>query len=370
MGVIVVTQFVVFKLNEDKDVDVYINNKLHKQLHLDEFTDCRSIKLNVILYDFISSKPTSEKCDIHGPVIITSSNELGAERTITIRIGDKRHSMNFDNVGTNVFYSDIIRYIYDTMSNMDYAKLYEVARRGDKEMALANTAKEAPILILNRLVNFFPVNVDTWESERFYIFGESIYYNILEATYNLNDKKIVDTAKLHKEGENKIYTIKRFSFVNGVSTNIISSDQSIYTLTKATEEDLFKYIIKNCSDKYNVTLLNTMISIVTTIDTIIEPKTYSDNELYDYVKLRDYICRFIEYYGEIKYTTSKLISATNYILNSFNKKKDTTHDNIQKIERWIMILLSIETEKERQSGKHTNTPNLLSEALKMLNFSK
>jgi len=263
---------------------------------------------------------------------------------------------------------------------MKYDKIYEeyIMRGKIKKMnteiaATIDTQYVEPIRVLNRLVNFASINVDIWESERFNVFGDYIHYNIAESTYTPTERKgVVDEAVKYKGVlKNKIYTLKRLSFINGASTNIICNDSSIYTLTKYAEEDLFKCMSKNCTNKYNANFLNTIIFIINTIDTIISTKTYDDNELYDYIKLRGYICRFIEYYGEIKSTNSKLISLINYIANfTVNTKKENIRDNIKNIERYIMILLFVETEKEKHSGIYTDTSNLLSEALRRLNFAK
>lgn len=372
------TQFIVFKSNEDK-IDVYINNKLYKKLLLKDFTNFRSVRLNMMLYDFISAKSTSEECKIRGHVVIISTSVLTTERNITIKVGDKKHSETFDKVGTDIFYSDLIRYICETMNRMGYAKLYEEPITHAIESinaAIAETTAivqpkeiiKPPILILNRLVNFYPTDVGKWESEKFNIFGECIHYNISEAVYNVNEKTI-DNSKFNK-GDGKPYTLKRYSFVKGSSSNIISTDSSIYILTQAAEVDLVKCITKKETAVYNVQLFNSMLFVLSTIDDIMQSKKYTDNELYDYTKLRDCVCRFIESSAGIRYSASKVLLVTNYIANLLTSKREVTGDSISKIERCIMILLSIETEKEKQSGRHTNIPNLLSDALKMLNFSK
>lgn len=245
-------------------------------------------------------------------------------------------------------------------------------------------------LILDRFVTFFQVNTDKWESEHFSICNELVHYTISEQNYSIKEicNNIVDTLKIPRKlledqhdifipsvaepdpNKKEIYVLKRYSFVNGVSTNIISTSTSIRELAEVAETDLFSHIIKNCKDKHDLELINAMISIITTIDKIIYFKTYDDNELYDYIKLREFICNFMWQY--IMPTDYKPLSIINSILNflSRDRKGKMEHDRAKEIGKRLTILLLIETQMEKKTGVHTDIPSLLSEALKTINFLK
>lgn len=363
-------QFVVFKHQSDK-VDVYINNKLTKQIATNDFINYRGTSLNIALYEFISANPTLEKCNIRGEVTITSYNETDYNKVV-IGVGSKKHTTTFNKAGTDAFefYCGVIKYITKTLDDFQYERLFEKkifrevinSIEGSDVAATLDDDSPKPT-ILKRLINFNLVNLDYWESGKFNIYGEIVSYIITKSTNEI----VQNVLKAKKEDDDGVYTLKRFSLVNGTSSNIISTNEYIHILAKEAEEDLLKRIIKNCKNEHTRNLLNALICIISTIDEIINFKTYDDNELYDYIKLREYICNFIEYYTEVTNINTNWYDGI--IRKIFRKERNSKH-YIDKIEKYLMVLLLVETQKQEVGNATSKIPSLLSSVLKTLEYSR
>jgi hypothetical protein len=206
--------------------------------------------------------------------------------------------------------------------------------------------------MINRFVGFTLSDLNKWKSNNFKIYNEDINYTIEETNYSIKEtstvKSYINKISLNEDKPDKDipkdYTLKKFSFVNGLSTNILGSSKYIEELAIIAEYDMFKSIIKNCPDEYDTKVLATMLYLISVIDTIRYMKAEHNNELYDYNKFRNFICCSIYWYCfPEEETIARLI---NWItVNLFKRKQSLVIDYIKESQEYISLLLLVETNK-------------------------
>jgi hypothetical protein len=234
-------------------------------------------------------------------------------------------------------------------------------------------------MILNRFVQFNLKGVNEWESKKFNIYGETISYIIKEENYSIKNVELskffetidelltkLNTSIPAKESKKKSYMLKKYSVKNGLSVNTIAVSTSIEKLAKIAEEDMFKIIVRNCTNEFDLKIINNMIYTINIIDLIRNLKSEEDNEIYDYIKLRDFISLSITWY--VFPDNESIGKLLNWILNNiFNHKQRLLKNYIKEVQNYISILLSIETAKEKETEEYKNIPSLLSNCLTEIN---
>jgi hypothetical protein len=129
---------------------------------------------------------------------------------------------------------------------------------------------------------------------------------------------------------------------------------------------MFKIIVRNCTNEFDLKIINNMIYTINIIDLIRNLKSEEDNEIYDYIKLRDFISLSITWY--VFPDNESIGKLLNWILNNiFNHKQRLLKNYIKEVQNYISILLSIETAKEKETEEYKNIPSLLSNCLTEIN---